>query len=80
MAATNQRHAMTEKKTEREAGRRARRKENGMAVTAGISRAHRGEDGTRSMSLLRAALALWEAKHGGPTRSAWNRHRAIEAE
>ena len=78
MAATNEQNAMTEKKSE--AGRRARRKENGMAATAGISRAYRGEDMPRTMSLLRAALALWEAKHGGPTRSVWNRHRPIEAE
>ena len=80
MGASDEQNAMTEKKSEREAGRRARRKENGMAVTAGVSKVHRGEDLPRTMSLLRAALALWEAKHGGATRSVWQRHRPIEAE
>jgi hypothetical protein len=60
--------------------RRRRRSESGFARTAGVAKASGGEKLSRTVSLVRAALQVWEAKHGGPTRSAWPRHRAIEAE
>ena len=43
--------------------RRTRRKENGMAMTAGIARAPRRDRLTRTLQLLRAALRLWEVRH-----------------
>ena len=67
-----------EQTTKKERARRARRRENGMAITAGVSKKP-AEPLTRSMSLLRAALAVWEAKHGStPLRSVWKRQAASE--
>jgi hypothetical protein len=80
MAAAKEQNEVIEKKSGREEARRTRRKENGMAATAGVSRAHRGEEVPRTMSLVRAALALWEAKHGAGKRSVWQRRASLEAE
>jgi hypothetical protein len=43
--------------------KRMRRRDNGMAMTAGISRAPRRDRLTRTLQLLRAALRLWEVRH-----------------
>ena len=80
MATSNEQNAVSGKKRGREEARRARRRENGMAATAGVSKVRNGEDVPRTMSLVRAALALWEAKHGAGKRSVWQRRAAIEAE
>jgi hypothetical protein len=60
--------------------RRARRREIGMAKTAGVTKATGGEKLSRSLSLVRAALQVWEAKHGTQTRSVWRRGAPLEAE
>ena len=50
-------------KGKKAAVRRTRRKENGMAMTAGIARTARRDRLTRTLQLLRAALRLWEVRH-----------------
>ena len=50
-------------KVKKTAVRRTRRRDNGMAKTAGISRAPRRDRLTRTLQLLRAALRLWEVRH-----------------
>jgi hypothetical protein len=60
--------------------RRTRRKEIGRAATAGVKKPTGGEKISRSLSLLRAALSVWEAKHGAQTRSVWRRGAPAEAE
>ena len=45
------------------AERRTRRRDNGMAKTAGVSRVPRRDRLTRTLQLLRAALRLWEVRH-----------------
>ena len=42
---------------------RARRRDNGMARTAGVSPLPKRDRLTRTLQLLRAALRLWEARH-----------------
>ena len=57
--------------------RRRRRRDNGMAKTAGIAKAPRRDRLTRTLQLLRAALRLWEVKHEqleGPR--VWRKHFA----
>ncbi len=58
--------------------RRARRNEIGMAATAGIAKTPPREKFSRSVALLRAALEVWEAKHGGKTASVWKRRSQCE--
>jgi hypothetical protein len=54
--------------------RRIRRRENGMAETAGITRAPREESLMRTLTMLNAALRVWEAKNGHQQfRSVWAR-------
>jgi len=56
------------------AARRAQRRKNGMATTAGISSVSRPETITRTLALLRAALRVWEARNGHlQARSVWQR-------
>lgn len=43
--------------------RRTRRRDNGMAKTAGISHVPRRDRLSRTLQLLRAALRLWEVRH-----------------
>jgi hypothetical protein len=50
-------------KGKKTAERRTRRRDNGMAVTAGVSPLPTRDQLTRTLQLLRAALRLWEAKH-----------------
>ena len=64
---------VTEPKAKTERARRARRSENGMAVAAGVSKMPPREKLSRSVALLRAALEVWEAKHGVKTASVWKR-------
>jgi hypothetical protein len=51
------------RKGKKEAVRRMRRRENGMATTAGISTIPKREPITRTLALLEAALRLWEARN-----------------
>jgi hypothetical protein len=54
--------------------RRIRRRENGMAETAGLSRGPREESLMRTLTMLNAALRVWEAKNGHHQfRSVWAR-------
>ncbi len=69
---------MTEQTSNKQRARRARRSENGMAVTAGVSKTPRREKFSRSVALLRAALEVWEAKHGVQTASVWKRRSQCE--
>ena len=62
----------------KERARRARRSDNGMAVTAGVSKMPRREKFSRSVALLRAALEVWEAKHGVQRASVWKRRSQCE--
>ena len=50
-------------KGKKEVVRRTRRRDNGMARTAGIAKAPRRDRLTRTLQLLRAALRLWEVRH-----------------
>ena len=50
-------------KGKKAAVRRTRRRDNGMARTAGVSKAPRRDRLTRTLQLLRAALRLWEVRH-----------------
>jgi hypothetical protein len=43
--------------------KRARRRDNGMARTAGVSPLPKRDRLTRTLQLLRAALRLWEVRH-----------------
>lgn len=43
--------------------RRTRRRDNGMAKTAGVSHVPRRDRLSRTLQLLRAALRLWEVRH-----------------
>ena len=52
-----------EQKEKKGPAKRTRRRDNGMAMTAGISRAPRRDRLTRTLQLLRAALRLWEVRH-----------------
>jgi hypothetical protein len=62
------------RKEKKEARRRMRRRDNGMAATAGISSAPKVEPITRTLALLGAALRVWEARNGHlQTRSVWRR-------
>ena len=69
---------MTERRPNKERAQRARRTENGMAVTAGVSKTAPREKFSRSVALLRAALEVWEAKHGVQTNSVWKRRSQCE--
>ena len=71
---------MAEQARNKEQARRARRSENGMALTAGVSKTARREKFSRSVALLRAALEVWEAKHGVQTASVWKRRSACGRE
>jgi len=54
---------------------RAKRRANGMADRAGVAKAPRnGEPITRTLSVLNAALRVWEAKRGISFRPTWD-HR-----
>jgi hypothetical protein len=50
-------------KGKKETGRRARRRQNGMAMTAGVAPLPSRDQFSRTLQLLRAALRLWEAKN-----------------
>jgi hypothetical protein len=64
-----------EQKGKNGAGRRARRRDNGMALKAGVSPLPTRDRLTRTVQLLRAALRLWEAKHEHLQRSpGWRKH------
>ena len=52
--------------------RRTRRRDNGMAFTAGVSPLPTRDHLTRTLQLLRAALRLWEAKREH-ARGSWRR-------
>jgi hypothetical protein len=68
------------RKEKKEARRRMRRRDNGMAATAGISSAPKVEPITRTLALLGAALRVWEARNGHlQTRSVWRRRVNGEA-
>jgi hypothetical protein len=68
------------RKEKKEARRRMRRRDNGMAATAGISSAPKVEPITRTLALLAAALRVWEARNGHlQTRSVWRRRVNGEA-
>jgi hypothetical protein len=68
------------RKEKKEARRRMRRRDNGMAATAGISSAPQVEPITRTLALLAAALRVWEARNGHlQTRSVWRRRVNGEA-
>jgi hypothetical protein len=54
---------MMEPKGKKGTVRRARRRLNGMAVTAGVTPLPTRDQFTRTLQLLRAALRLWEAKN-----------------
>jgi len=57
-----------------EAERRTRRRNNGMATTAGMSDPPARSSFTRTLALLRAALRAWEAKNEHLlARSSWRR-------
>ncbi len=60
---------------------RTRRRDNGMAMTAGVSKPSGRERFSRSLALIRAALQVWEAKHGYSQHgSPWRRRYQPEAE
>jgi hypothetical protein len=70
-----------EEKGNKGAGRRARRRENGMALKAGVSPLPTRDRLTRTVQLLRAALRLWEAKHEHLQRPrSWRKHFARPAD
>ncbi len=50
-------------KEKSEAGRRARRRNNGMAATTGVADPPSRGSFTRTLALLRAALRAWEARN-----------------
>jgi hypothetical protein len=66
--------------SKKERARRARRRENGMAMTAGVSKKPAAERFSGSMALLRAALQVWETKHGFHSGSVWRRRSQCDAE
>jgi hypothetical protein len=68
------------RKEKKEARRRMRRRDNGMASTAGISSAPKVEPITRTLALLSAALRAWEARNEHlRSRSVWRRRVNGEA-
>ena len=67
-------------KGKKEIRRRMRRRDNGMAATAGISSAPKVEPITRTLALLAAALRAWEARNDHlRTRNVWRRRVNGEA-
>lgn len=61
--------------------RRTRRRNNGMALTAGVARQPAQDQFSRTLSPLRAALRVWETKHGHrPNTSPWKRRPTPMAE
>ena len=61
-------------KGETEAVRRTRRRDKGMATTAGVSDPPSRNSFTRAVALLRAALRAWEARNEHlRTRAVWQR-------
>ena len=63
------------------AARRTRRRDNGMAMTAGISHAPRRDRLTRTLQLLRAALRLWEVRHEHlQAPRVWRKQLALEVQ
>jgi hypothetical protein len=68
------------RKEKKETRRRMRRRDNGMAATAGISSSAKVEPITRTLALLGAALRAWEARNEHRrTRSVWRRRVNGEA-
>jgi len=51
-----------------------------MAATAGVTRTAPQEHISRTVSLVRAALELWEAKHGRVRVSTWTRRSKLQPE
>jgi hypothetical protein len=68
------------RKEKKEAKRRMRRRDNGMATTAGISSSPKVEPIARTLALLTAALRAWEARNEHlRSRSVWRRRVNGEA-